>query len=61
MKQLLVILFVLSLSSMTSQAQFSTLSKIYKGAKATMQVQKNRKQGLDEWGDKKVKDIHNDA
>lgn len=55
MRHLLSILFVLVLSTTTSQAQFGTLSKIYKGAKAAKQAQKARKQAQEEWGNKKVK------
>ena len=61
MRHLLSILFVLALSTTTSHAQFGTLSKIYKGAKAAKQAQKARKQAQEEWGDKKVKDIYKDV
>ena len=58
MKHLLSVMFVLALSTATCQAQFGTLGKIYKGAKAAKQAQKARKQAQEEWGNKKVKDIY---
>ena len=61
MKKLLSVLLVLALSTMTCHAQFGTLSKIYKGAKAAKQAHKARKQAQEEWGNKKVKDIYKDV
>ena len=54
-------MLVLALSTMTCHAQFGTLSKIYKGAKAAKQAHKARKQAQEEWGNKKVKDIYKDV
>ena len=54
-------MFVLALSTTTCHAQFGTLSRIYKGAKAAKQAQKARKQAQEEWGNQKVKDIYKDV
>ena len=61
MKHLLSVMFVLALSTTTCHAQFGTLSRIYKGAKAAKQAQKARKQAQEEWGNQKVKDIYKDV
>ena len=61
MRQLVSILFTLAFYVAPCNAQFGTLSKIYKGAKATRQAQKARKQAQEEWGDTKVKDIYKDV
>ena len=54
-------MFVLALSTTTCHAQFGTLSRIYKSAKAAKQAQKARKQAQEEWGNQKVKDIYKDV
>jgi len=54
-------MFVLALSTTTCHAQFGTLGKIYRGAKAARQAQKAKKQAQEEWGNKKVKDIYKDV
>lgn len=61
MRHLLTIMFVLALSTTTCHAQFGTLGKIYRGAKAARQAQKAKKQAQEEWGNKKVKDIYKDV
>ena len=61
MKHLLSVMFVLALSTTTCHAQFGTLSRIYKSAKAAKQAQKARKQAQEEWGNQKVKDIYKDV
>ena len=58
MKKLLSILFAFALCLTPCHAQFGTLSRIYKGAKAAKQAQKARKQAQEEWGDTKVKDLY---
>lgn len=59
MKQLLSILFALTLCTAPCHAQFGTLINIYKGNKAAKQAQKAEKKARDDRGNKKIRDIHN--
>ena len=60
MKQLLTLLFALTLCSAPCQAQFGFLNKISKSVKAAKQA-KELKQIRDSLGNRKVKDIMKDA
>ena len=57
MKQLLSILFVLTLCTTPCQAQFGALGGLIKGAKAANDARKAKKKAQEAWGDKKVKDV----
>ena len=58
MKQLLLILFTLTLCIAPCQAQFGGLGSIIKGVKAANDVRKAKKKAQEAWGNTKVKDIH---
>ena len=61
MKQLLSILFALTLCTAPCQAQFGGLGGLLKGAKAANDARKAKKKAQEAWGNTKVKDIHRDA
>lgn len=60
MKKLLSILVVFTFCIAPCNAQFGTLSNIYKGVKAARQAQKANKKAREDWGNRKVKDIYSD-
>ena len=61
MKQLLSILFTLTLCTAPCQAQFGGLGGLLKGAKAANDARKAKKKAQEAWGNTKVKDIRRDA
>ena len=61
MKQLLLILFVLTLCTAPCQAQFGALGGLLKGAKAANDARKAKKKIQEARGNTKVKDIHRDV
>ena len=61
MKQLLSILFTLTLCTVPCQAQFGGLDGLLKGAKAANDARKAKKKAQEAWGNTKVKDIHRDV
>ena len=61
MKQLLTILFVLTLCTTPCQAQFGALGGLIKGAKAANDARKAKKKAQEAWGNTKVKDILRDV
>ena len=61
MKQLLLILFELTLCTAPCQAQFGALDGLLKGAKAANDARKAKKKIQEARGNTKVKDIHRDV
>ena len=61
MKQLLSILFTLTLCTAPCQAQFGGLGGLLKGVKAANDARKAKKKAQEAWGNTKVKDIHRDV
>ena len=59
MKQLLSILFVLTLSAAPCHAQFGSLGKVITGVKAARDAQKAAKKAKEDKGNQKVKDLYN--
>lgn len=61
MKQLLLILFALTLCTAPCQAQFGALGGLIKGAKAANDARKAKKKAQEARGNQKVKDIYKDV
>lgn len=61
MKQLLSILFALTLCTAPCQAQFGALGGLIKGAKAANDARKAKKKAQETWGNQKVKDLYKDV
>ena len=61
MKQLLSILFALTLCKAPCQAQFGALGGLIKGAKAANDARKAKKKAQETWGNQKVKDLYKDV
>ena len=61
MKQLISILFSLTLCAAPCQAQFGPLGGLLKGAKAVNDARKAKKKAQEAWGNTKIKDAYKDV